>query len=257
MNNKKSRNLLFRTIILSFLTNLVLVIFILVVQEIYNQDEIYEQLDTIGIYIGIATAIIALINLYIEQEISKEKVKLLEENVNSSPNQLEVYDLVNIAKTITNFLKDIGQNSNLSSSDKEEIESLLDKLNDVQLSTESYQLIKVWLEDTENLKNIAKTSGDRALKNNSYKIYEMQFMNKNKSKELLYYSIYYCLQWIKKSFIVGDYLSTARMPKISDQQRTISALNIIKTEILTKLPKEFQKELEIYFDELVKLIPSL
>lgn len=263
-NNRKSRNLqfLFRLIILSFLTNLGIVFFVLSIQGILQEQQLSQKLNVIASYVAILTGIVTLLHFYIKQEIDKEKAKIFEENAKSSPNKIALNDSVNvleIAETATNLLNKIAQVTTLSTSEKEDITSLIDELDALQSTTQSYNLISLWLEDTDNLKSIAKTAGNRVLKANPYnRLNPILLLNENKVKESLYYSIYCCLTWIKRSFLFGDYLSITQLPKISDKTKTISALKIIKTEILTKeLPKEFQKKLGIYFDELVNRISSL
>ena len=262
MNNGKSRNSkIFRQIILSFLTGSVIIVFLLLIQAIVHEQELSAKtlFEMIGGALAVSLPIVAFINLYIKQEIDKEKVKLLEENVKSSKNQLALNDSGDALETATNLLNKMAQLPNLSTSEKEDITSIINELESLQSTTQSYNLIRLWLEDTDNLKSITKTAGNRVLKANPYNRFNpILLLNEKKEKESLYYSIYYCLTWIKRSFLFGDYISTTQLPKISDKERTISALNMIKTEILTKeLPKELQRKLGIYFDELVNLIPSL
>jgi uncharacterized protein (UPF0147 family) len=263
MKSGTSRNSeVLRQIILSFLTNSGIVVLFLSIQSILQEQQLSQKLNVAGIYVTVLTGIVTLLNLYIKQEIDKEKAKLLEENAKSSLNQLglnDSVDVLEIATNILNILNKIAQRPNLSSSEKEHITSMINELEALESTTESYDLISLWLEDTDNLKSIAKTAGNMVLKVSPYTMFEpILLLNKNKSKESLYYNIYCCLIWVQRSFLLRDYSSTNQLPKISDKERTISALNMIKTEILTKeLPKELQKKLGIYFDELVRLISSL
>lgn len=256
MNNRKFRNseFLSRQIILSFLTALGVTCFFLLIQSILVEQQLFQQSIITGIEITIIPGIVILINSYIQQEINKEKSKLLEENRKSFNNQQERNNSASsLVEMATNSLKTIvADHPELSTLEKESFTSLVNELETLQ-SAKSSQMTRVWLNDKENLQSIAKKAGNMALKANPYKVF-MIFRDKNKSKELLYYSIYYCLQWIERSFDVGDYLNTTNLPKISDKERTISALKIIKTEILTE---ELQEELGIYFDEIINLIPSL
>lgn len=254
MNNGKSRNLqlLFRLIILSFFTNFGIVLLFLSIQAILQEQQLSQNLNVISLYVTILTGIVTLLNLYIKQEIEKEKDKLLEENRKPSPNQPALNNSdSSVAEMVIKALNPIvAEYPELPA--KENLISLINNLGALQ-STKSYQMTRVWLENIDNLQNIAQRSGNMALKAYPYNTYFMM-KDKNKAKESLYYNIYCCLLWIQRSFNAGDYLNTTKLPKISDKKRTISALNIIKTEILAK---ELQEELDIYFDELVNLIPTL
>ncbi len=255
MNKGKSRNLhfVYRLIILSFLTLIGLTLFFFLILSIV-QEPAFSAMKILGI-IGITGTItpvfVSLFRSYIKQEIDTEKAKILEENrkfnnqpgLNNSDSSI-IEMAINVLNTIVAEHPELPEKKNLI--------SLVNELSTLQ-STKSYQMTKVWLENIDNLQSIAKRSGNMALKADPYPAY-MIFNDKNKAKESLYYNIYCCLLWIQRSFKVGDYLSTHKLPKILDTKRTISALNMIKTEILTK---ELQEELGIYFDELVNLIPTL
>lgn len=254
MNNKKSRKSLFKTIILLFAIGSCIIVFLLLTYWILHEKELSPKtlFEIIVAALAISVPITKFINSYIKKEIDKgidkEKVKLLEQNVNSSPNQpalnnsdSSVADMVR--KTLNSIVTDYPElpiTKNLI--------TLINSLDNQ--STKSRAVAKVWLDNIDNLWDIAKRSGNMALKDDPYK----WIINKNKAKESLDYNIYCCLLWIQRSFNSGIYEYTTQLPKILDEKKTISALEKIKTEILTE---ELQEELGTYFDELINLIPNL
>lgn len=254
MNNKKSRKSLFKTIILLFAISSCIIIFLLLTHGILHEKELSAKtlFEIIGAALGISLPIVGFINYYIKREIDegidKEKFKLLEQKVNFSPNQpalnnsdSSVEDMVIKAlNSIVAEYPELPITKNLT--------TLINSLDNQ--STKSREVAKVWLDNIDNLWDIAKRSGNMALKDDPYP----WIINKNKAKELLDYNIYCCLLWIQRSFNSNSYLYTTQLPKISDKNKTISALKKIKTEILTE---ELQEELGIYFDKLINLIPNL
>ncbi|MCF3627380.1 hypothetical protein L2E65_21705 [Planktothrix agardhii 1801] len=259
MNNGKSRNSkIFRQIILSFLTGSVIIVFLLLIQAIVHEQELSAKtlFEMIGGALAVSLPIVAFINLYIKQEIDKEKVKLLEENVKSSKNQLALNDSGDALETATNLLNKMAQLPNLSTSEKEDITSLINKLEALKTTAKSYEVVKDWLEKPDQIRKLSKDSGNLVLNNHPFNRFEIIFLKQSKYR--LYQSIYDCLTWIQASFNAGDYLTTNNLPKISDKKRTIKALNWIKTEVLpVEIPESSVKELEIYFDKLILLIPLL
>ena len=175
---------------------------------------------------------------------------MIEENIKLNNNQLafnhSASALVEIAK---NTLNNIAEHPELIS-EKEHILSLVHELDALQ-ENQSCQTTRIWLENTENLENIAKESSNFALTVYPIKGLETIF-HKNQSKDDLYRNIYNCLLWIKASFEHGKYL-TKNPPKISDKKRTIYALNWIKTEFLSE---DLRQELGSYFNKLIQIIPQ-
>ncbi len=205
---------------------------------------------------GLIALILKVIDVHIQEQINKgiekekEKEKI-EENVKYYTNQVEIDKLTDGIQTVLNKIEQLP---NVSTLFNEEIISLFNDLAALQLESQSYQSTMLWLENT-NLKSIAKTSGDMALRDNTYGFFEFIniLQNKKQEKESLYKNVFYGLKWIKKRFILGYPPSTPPLPKTLNEKTTISALKKIKAEILTK---ELQKELGEFFDELINLIQS-
>lgn len=267
MKNVKSRNLqfLFRQIILSFLTGSGLIVFFLLIQAI-----VYEQLlstkipwEIIVSAFTIIPVIVIFLNAYInqeiKQEIEKEKAKLLEENSKLWNNQLanknSVSDLSDLGEMVRDILKPVAQNPNLSTLEKEKFISVSNMLDTFSLNAKSNKAAQDWLNE-EKLIELSKDSGNFALTDNSFNFIETKILQK--SKHRLCHSIYDCLTWIQASFHAHYYLTTKNLPKISDKERTIKALNWIKTTVLpVEIPESSVKELEIYFDKLIQVIQDI
>lgn len=260
MNNGKSRNseILSLIILLSFSTNLFIAVLLLSIQAILTEEKPYQRLDIIGIVVTITTGFVAIIYWYINK-INDEKNKLLEENRKFRDNQLanknSVSDLSDLGEMVRDILKPVAQNPNLSTLEKEKFISVSNMLDTFSLNAKSNKAAQDWLNE-EKLIELSKDSGNFALTDNSFNFIETKILQK--SKHRLCHSIYDCLTWIQASFHAHYYLTTKNLPKISDKERTIKALNWIKTTVLpVEIPESSVKELEIYFDKLIQVIQDI
>ena len=267
MKNGKSRNflllfkedifpLVFSQIILLFLTGSSLIVGGFTLYQAIDIQPPFIKITVLASGFGLIALILKVIDVHIQEQINKgiekekEKEKI-EENVKYYTNQVEIDKLTDGIQTVLNKIEQLP---NVSTLFNEEIISLFNDLAALQLESQSYQSTMLWLENT-NLKSIAKTSGDMALRDNTYGFFEFIniLQNKKQEKESLYKNVFYGLKWIKKRFILGYPPSTPPLPKTLNEKTTISALKKIKAEILTK---ELQKELGEFFDELINLIQS-
>ena len=270
MNNGKSRNseILSLIILLSFSTNLFIAVLLLSIQAILTEEKPYQRLDIIGIVVTITTGFVAIIYWYINK-INDEKNKLLEENRKFRDNQLanknsvsDLSDLSDSAGIIRGLLKSVEQNPNLSLStlDKEKIISVINMLDNFSfsLNAKSHKVAETWL-NKEKLE-LSESSANFVLTHNPFtKIeeFETKFLNKKKSKHHLRQSIHNCLIWIQHSFQNHYYTTTNNFPEIPDKERTIGALNWIKTQMPDEIPPSSIQELEMYFDQLIKAIKDI
>ncbi len=206
-------------------------------------------------YLGIATLVLkdndSRIDLKIKASEDDIRNKLIqsfkpEQNFNNAPS-----DLIERAKEA---LINYKNNQNVSESDKGDMLALINQLDALQKRQPSYQTVKRWLEDEENLKSLARKSGESVLKDYPFK--GLEITNKTTAKSSLDNSIWNCLEWIRGSFNKGIYLTT-KLPPISDKKRTIAALNWINTKALGEeksLDPPAQDLLAIYFNELAKIL---
>ncbi|WP_079678159.1 hypothetical protein [Planktothrix sp. PCC 11201] len=209
----------------------------------------------LGLYVVIVVAVLGGNNFFIDLKIKasendiRDKLRQSfkqEQNFNNAPS-----DLVERAKEA---LINYKNNQNVSESDKGDMLALINQLDALQKRQPSYQTVKHWLEDEENLKSLAVKSGDSVLED--YPFGGLEIINKTTAKSDLDNGIWNCLEWIRESFNKGIYL-TRKLPPISDKKRTIAALNWINTKALLEekfLDQPGRDLLAIYFNKLAKIL---